>query len=310
MRLPFVAKIKLEGRPHFISPWEVIAFVIGVVVILMLIFPQETLRETLSKENKPSVVTEMYLQNVVHLYPKNLKLALLLAQQQLDLGELDEAEHTIKKINPALLSSKSQPEYAWMYYRLKLKQAYALTPDSEAQKEAFDELKSSLKQFETMKLTPEETYQLGKDALALNAPSTATVFFKQLSTMPGAKKFNWEEEAANAALWSKDYKGAAEFYAVAMNNAKTLEQKRNYYMKTLKTYQAGNLVNDAIEFAQKNYNAKFMDKATLEYLSKLALAANRPDLAQQYYLLSMHIQDNQPDTAPKKQQREAQHVSQ
>ncbi|MSM38413.1 MAG: hypothetical protein GJT30_02140 [Geobacter sp.] len=90
------------------------------------------------------------------------------------------------------------------------------------------------------------------------------------------------EETPESALAAGDYRKSAQLYFDAMASEPDQLQRRRLYLKGVRTLQAGNLVEEALAAADQYMGAIQVDRDTLIYLTRLALAANRPAKAQEY----------------------------
>ena len=67
-----------------------------------------------------------------------------------------------------------------------------------------------------------------------------------------------------------------------MNTAASLEQRRTLFFRAIRILQEGNLLMEALTAADAHIGRLAGDRETLIFLTRLALSANRPDLAQVY----------------------------
>ncbi|WP_414056658.1 hypothetical protein, partial [Staphylococcus aureus] len=79
-----------------------------------------------------------------------------------------------------------------------------------------------------------------------------------------------------------EYRAAAAANFAAQATATSLDEQRRYFIAGLKALQSGNLLDDAMTEAQRRVGPLIDDTETLRFLTRLAMACNRPDLADQY----------------------------
>jgi len=89
-------------------------------------------------------------------------------------------------------------------------------------------------------------------------------------------------ETPESALAAGDYRKSAQLYFDAMASEPDQLQRRRLYLKGVRTLQAGNLVDEALTAADRYMGSIQVDREILIYLTRLALAANRPAKAQEY----------------------------
>jgi tetratricopeptide (TPR) repeat protein len=92
----------------------------------------------------------------------------------------------------------------------------------------------------------------------------------------------WYANAARLALGQSEYRLSARFYWDARRTATTREQQRGYFIEGLRALQAGNLLAEALQDADRELGDLAEDRETIYVLAQLALAANRLDMAEGY----------------------------
>ncbi|BCA78835.1 hypothetical protein [Desulfuromonas sp. AOP6] len=85
------------------------------------------------------------------------------------------------------------------------------------------------------------------------------------------------------------YRRRAQSAFEQMRTAASLEQRRSLFFKAIRVLQEGNLLMEALAAADAHIGPLAGDRETLIFLSRLALAANRPDLAQVYIRRALGI---------------------
>lgn len=78
------------------------------------------------------------------------------------------------------------------------------------------------------------------------------------------------------------YRHRAQSLFEQMNAAASLEQRRALFFRAIRVLQEGNLLLEALAAAEAHLGPLAADRETLIFLTRLALSANRPDLAQNY----------------------------
>lgn len=71
-------------------------FYLIVYWFLIFLFPQKLFMDTLIKTDKPSAVSISYLKNAVENNPMNVDLRMSLAQQQFQIGQVEEAKNNYR----------------------------------------------------------------------------------------------------------------------------------------------------------------------------------------------------------------------
>lgn len=76
------------------------------------------------------------------------------------------------------------------------------------------------------------------------------------------------------------YRADAAAAFAAMASAPTVAQRRIWFLRGVHALQAGNLVREALQEGERHLGVLADDRETLIVMTRIALAANRPDKAQ------------------------------
>lgn len=289
--LSFVTRKKPSVDSRFISPVKVVFFIAIVIAILFVLFPKEDLLRNISKQRKADVLTVKYLQNLLVIYPLDVNLKMLLAEQTLSHGEIKKA---IKMIEPYIKKypqTKTDWQALWMYYQIMHIETYAAPKLSYDRIRGIKKLRDLIKVLAMGPLLPKQAIQLGQDAVQIGEPKLAVLIYKRITDFSLDPSISSEEyaKAAKVALGLSQYETCAKLYFLAKKQAKKIDEKRDYYLAGLKAIQSGNLVAKKINFIQENIGSLHSDRQTLLELAKLATAINKPALAESYIKKAMFL---------------------
>jgi hypothetical protein len=92
----------------------------------------------------------------------------------------------------------------------------------------------------------------------------------------------------------------------AQARAKNLYEQRTLFLQALQTLQAGNLLDEALAEAERHGGKLLDDAEVLRYLTRLALAANKPDIAAKYVERLLKLSANRPTKSTQLAQAERQ----
>jgi hypothetical protein len=124
--------------------------------------------------------------------------------------------------------------------------------------------------------------ELARRASALQAREAARLLWQRVlassQRLPAAQ---WED-AARGMLGLGEPDVAAELLFAARSAAATRDEERRLFLAALNALQSEGQAARALEAADRELGTLAADTGTLEFLTRLALAANRPDLAQRY----------------------------
>ena len=144
------------------------------------------------------------------------------------------------------------------------------------------DLRGLLKQALDYRWTAAELEMLGAKSRGLDQGAIAIQFYQRLAKQDVARATQWQARTAEIALGVGEYRAAAAANFAAQATATSRDEQRRYFIAGLKALQAGNLLDDAMTEAQRRVGPLIDDTETLRFLTRLAMACNRPDLADQY----------------------------
>ncbi len=286
MKFIFIADHK-ESRPSFFSLWEVIAFMIIASCVLIMLFPQHLLEKTLSY-HQPSPVILSYLQAFKKEYPQNQQIMVALIGQAIDLGRFQTVAENIsyyKTINtsPAAVAKN---QYQWFDYLTWRYKTYQQTIPS-TRIEDLRQLRQMAKTLAQKPLTTQQLKTLAKDNLGLHQPDIALKIYNQLFDQHELKTSSDLATGGDIAMQNSAQQDSAKFYWAAYQKATLFQERKQTAFLAIKALWAGNQVDKALALALKLPNSMLKERHSLIFLSKLALAANHPKLAQDYIVRAL-----------------------
>ncbi|MFL9925599.1 tetratricopeptide repeat protein [Herbaspirillum lusitanum] len=273
-------------RLRLFSPWAIAGFGLAVGLGLALVFPQVSLQQRLATANasgRPDLLTVEYLKVFLKAQPGNDELRLELIKQLVALGQLDDARRQLAQLR-LVQDSALRFQAAWMEYRIRQQETFALAEGSAQRTQQMAELRARLHDLLNYALSADQLLGLSQDALALGDSQSARQAFARLLQDKDHLKLSGADALSlgKQSLGMGDYRSSAAFYLMAMESAGSLETRRAHFLTALRTLQAGGLYAEALETADRNLGPLGKDKETLLFLTRLAQSANRPDAAQRY----------------------------
>lgn len=272
-----------QTRHRFARPHTILLLLVLVSTILWVFFPQDELLQDLNQNHQPSMVTVNYLENLLLLYPEYTKLRLSLVKQLVNLHQYNQAKYYLSYLNTKSLETSQADSTRWLQYQIQeglietskvsLKQQLA------RKKQQLTKLMTGL---QTTQLSLNALSDLALDAAAINETQLAKVFYLRLLNSNLPARARTYERGARAALSMQDYQNSSRLFFKAQQYSHTLTQQRGMFMAGIRSLQAGNFVKQAIDVAELHLGDLQADRATLIFLTKVALAADKPHIAQDY----------------------------
>jgi len=270
-------------RPTLAPVWLLLLLGGLIVVALVLIYPQQNLIQRVVKAPE-SELSSAYVTNLLRTDPDNPKLRLLLATQALDHGNFADLRHTLQPAldadDPAL-----RREALWLLWQSGVREFQQLPAQNTAQPQAIRaKLFRQLAELAKEDWPNERKVAIAGQAFNFGASAIGVGVYRQLAEKSRTAKeaADWYAQGGAAALSYARYRPSAELYLQARQKAADPGQARTYYLAALRTLQSGNLLAEALSTAEREIGPLADDHDTLFFVTQLARAAGRPDIADRY----------------------------
>lgn len=278
----------LTPRERLLPAWLIgtLGALIGLALALM--FPRERLEARLLEGGKVDALSVAYLEAWLRVRPNDGEFLSVLAAQYVRTGRLEEAEAMVARMR-ALHDKSLDREALLLDIAIREQRAYALQPNDPQRAAMLVDLRGLLKQALDYRWTASELEILAAKSRGLDQGAIAMQFYQRLAKQDVARAAQWQARTAEIALGVGEYRAAAAANFAAQDTAKSLDEQRRYFIAGLKALQGGNLLDDAMTEAQRRVGPLIDDTETLRFLTRLAQACNRPDLADQYARRLLHL---------------------
>lgn len=270
---------KKGGRERFASPFAILGLIGTGLLLLFLLYPEKSLLKLLSESATGTPARQRYLEALQLVRQDDPQLLIQLLQGYLASGCTEKGEQLLNRFNAASLSKGEQGRIDRLRYELLRQQLEWYLP---AEKGRDEKGKQYAMQVRTLSRDGATATELGRylaDAASLGEQQTAAMITGLLEEKQGVDS---SEMAATLAIGRGDYRKGAELYFAGMAGATEAEQRR-LFLAGLQTLQSGNLLAEAMVAAERHFPKGLKgDRQLLKQLTRLALAANRPDRAAVY----------------------------
>jgi len=260
-------------RARLITPWALAGLAALVALVLRALFPQANLLGLLVDAPRGDPLTVSYLANLHRLEPADPETALLLARTRLAQGRTAEA------LALASLHARSQdPVLRRSAMRIRLD---VLREEASQQRPgAAAALAEAVRATIGESLSREELLALAGDAAAAGDAELEHRVYERIAA--GVQDAEWLERTARAFLGRGEYRFSSRLFFLARRHAASESQARALYLEGVHALQSGNLPREALAAAEEQLGPLANDPQILLELSRLGLAAGRPDAAARY----------------------------
>lgn len=285
-------------RERLLPPALVLTFTAMVGVGLALMFPRETLRERLLGQGRTvDGLTVAYLEAWSRVAPNDTSFMGVLAEQYARSGRLDDAEAMLARMQAVQGADLSGPI---LRTRIEIAQqrAYAALPETPERAQRLATMNELLKEATTparmRKWTLADLQALATQSRQIGAAEPAGTLFRELAVRDAGNADFYNKQLAGIALAGGNYRDAAQALFDAQARARNLYEQRTLFLQALQTLQSGNLLDEALAEAERRGGKLLDDAEVLRYLTKLALAAGKPEVAAKYVERLLKLSANKP----------------
>ncbi len=253
-----------------------------VAVGLALTFPYRSLESRIARETRAVDPLRIeYLRLWLRVRPDEHGLRLLLARQLAAIGDYAGARVELAAL-PRDADPRAAAQVALAALDIGLREAFALPPQDPGRERLLAELRAQLQDMTRIDWPTAIQVELAERAAQAGAFDAAAFWHESLLARGAQLSADaWEAAARRmAALGAPQL--AARLYFRAQATATRRDEKRRLFVAALRTLAAAGLYDAALAAAEVELGALANDTATLEFLTRFALAANRPDVAQRY----------------------------
>ncbi len=290
------ASSQKQHRRHFSSIWSIGGFCAIVLLVLYIFYPGDDMITLLKNIREADPVTEKYLSNLIRTYPNNLEFRILLAQQELALGQINQLKKTLYSL-PDNLPSHIALEKRWLEYEILRLKTYEYKPDTPERLAGEKAMIKEVNYFLDKPLTLHELKTLATDSEALGLSDLAVKYDNIIETRHPNQSEQWYVSASRRAIMVSNYYSSAKNYFNAANHAREIAQKRSYFLEGVKALEASGDAKVALKIADENIGGLYFDIPSLESMAQLALRANETAIADRYITRAMHLYKQQHDEA-------------
>jgi len=270
--------MKIEKSQYAISVKEIFFIFLIFLSVLIFLFPKESLKEKVLKENKSNELVLVYIENMIKFDPQNYKLLLHFANISLK----EDNFYTTKAIVEMLLKVKNREarKSAIVLGEKLFKRQYFLLKKKKEKRKLIEEYKDMLFDMVLISNNDKLREDILNYILSQNNEKEYLHFLKALSK----KSFFWKRKLADYYLSKGYYKKAFLLYKDLIKRKLSFSEKRVVFSKIVDILIYGNLFEKGIELVKRYENIFLNDEEISKKIIKFYLAANHPKMAREYIL--------------------------
>ena len=248
-----------------------------VAVLLVVIFPREALVEKLYDQDTLDELTLSYIQNLYRADTRNADLALLLARsQRADLSR-EELEELLTPL--AALGDERQKLQARTLLIDRFEEQLETERDASNRAQILASAKALLTIASQDTLTKVFANRLADFAFDWDLPQLGLIL---LAKGEGGRAVKVLERYAEVALTNRNYAMSGEYYFLAREETKDLDEVRRLFQMGIKTLIEGGLYQPAMVAVGEHIGDLQDDPQTLHFVVRAARSSNDAAVAAEY----------------------------
>jgi tetratricopeptide (TPR) repeat protein len=257
-------------RGPFLAPVEIVVLATMVGALLFLLFPGRDF-ENPQFLARPDELSMAYLRMLLRAHPDQAEARLLLVQEQMALGKLEEAHATLKP----LIGRKDALGMRAEVVALKLDRVrlYAIPPEDPQRKIMQEDVRTAARALMPRTNRVDDLADLADFVLSLGDPGEAALAYQRLAVLDKANAIGWLEKAGRWSYAAGDPAMAARCYSEAALGASDQRQGQRLARDALTALLAANQGKSGIGVARPLVEKYPRDLDILELGIRMAVAS-------------------------------------
>lgn len=296
MRLGKYVTTKPLAEGAFISGWILLFFIVIIPLCAIYFFPKNDLLNDLIMHPSYNQSNYQYLISLARKYPHNMSIRLALIFQKVFLKrthvDLTQDINWLQELSINQLTEQN----LFKYYEI-LEQLYFQRDELTLTQNVWvvAELKAVIPKINYQTLLPAQQLRLAMGAIQMQMGEYGFAVIDYYLANNPEQDEQFYVKLARLALGYGFYQQSADYYFKAEQMSASYMKRKEFYIAGLKSLQSGNLLQKAMIAAEQHINGLADDQDVLVFLTRLALAANKPQLANNYITTALKIKVSSED---------------
>ncbi|HEX5276646.1 MAG TPA: hypothetical protein VFW42_03140 [Fluviicoccus sp.] len=291
---------RAERRLRFAGGGQTLVFGLTVVLILLMMFPGQILQRRLEHAAASDSLTVAYLTAWLRAKPEDRHVRLQLASHLYAGGEIPRAWHTLQPLLGGFESLEPDDAFRASLLHLDLLERllWTTTPGTVDFMHRQNDFLEELRRLAMHPAFQNRLAHFAARAAAMGETSLARKLYLKLIYSDRPQDMAWYRQAANLSLAENNPAQAARILLLGLRLNSSPVQTRELMLEAFRLFQAADRPEDALQAAAAHRARLEADPMLLEALVRLALAANRHDLAEFYVALLLQQRIHAPGATP------------
>ena len=266
-------------RGPFLAPVEIIVLAGMVAALLFLLFPGRDF-ENPTFLARPDELSMAYLRMLLRAHPDQAEARILLVQEQMALGKLEEAHETLKPLRGRKDALGQRAEV--LALKVDRTRLYAIPPEDPQRRVMQEEVRLATRNLLPRTNRVDDLADLAEFILSLGDPGEAAQAYQRLSVLDKPNAIGWLEKAGRWSYAAGDPAMAARCYSEAALGAGDARQGVRLSKDALNALLAANQGKSGVAVARPLIEKYPKDLELLEQGIRMAVAAGDMNSARRW----------------------------
>lgn len=280
-------------RERFSSPLTVLGIFCSFLAVLALLFPEQGLLDILEQGDDPA--TNRYREALLRVRPDDTELRLKVASSLQNSERPHQAFETLSLLPPRLTPDQQRTAVE-LRYRTLLGILKKAKPGSSEWERIKPQVAAAARALAGPSPPAWRLNAFAADARNAGDLEAWQEYSRKAESLQIAEtRPSAPVDPVAQAIASGNYRTAAALCFEGMRRAGSIRQRRELFMAGVRTLQAANLPLEALNAGERHLNGLARDRETLIFLTRVGLAANQPERAQNIIRKALGMEADKPE---------------
>ena len=281
-----------EPRERFSGPLVSLGIMLAFLLLLYFLFPEKEIMESMEKSAEPSAVALNYREAMLRARPADMNLRMEFAEGLAESRQFPRALHVLNECE-GLIAKETRTRYLGVRYRVLKGILFSAGADAGERKRLSGDFSRVVRELAERGAVSREVGRMAWEARAIGDNGTASILLRRYAVLNAGRRQGGDGFAPLAEGLPGHYREEARLCFVSMKKAKGLSERRELFMRGVRLLQSGNLAGEALAAGEANISGVESDRQVLLFMTKIALAAGKPAIAERYIKKALGMERRQ-----------------
>jgi hypothetical protein len=281
-----------EPRERFSGPLVSLGIMLAFLLLLYFLFPEKEIMESMAKSAESSAVALNYREAMLRARPADMTLRLEFAEGLAESGQFPRALQVLNECE-GFIGSQARSRYLGVRYRVLQGILFSAGAGAGERNRLAGDFSRVVRELAERGAVSREVGRMAWEARAMGDNGTAAILMRRYAVLNAGRRQGGEAFAPLAEGSPGQYREEARLCFDDMRKAKGLSERRALFMRGVQVLQSGNLAGEALAAGEANIGGVEPDRQVLLFMTRIALAAGKPAIAERYIKKALGMERGQ-----------------